>query len=97
METKINTKITFEKRQRTTIRFQRPRSRTAAWCELCAAETAMLTLTDAAIVSDTTQMAIFRQVENGELHFTETGAGALLICEISLISSKTKSLKEVEI
>jgi hypothetical protein len=90
MKTKTNTKITLEKRQRTTIRLRR-RKPTAAWCERCAAETEMLAPDEAALVSGTTQMAVFRLLENGELHFMETGAGALLICRNSLKNNNYKT------
>lgn len=83
MKTKTNTKVTFEKRQRTTIRLRRF-NRKSVWCERCAAETELLTPDEAALISGATQMLIFRRVENGELHFIETTRGALQICRNSL-------------
>lgn len=86
---KTKTIIIFEKRRRTTIRLRR-RNRTAL-CELCAAETEMLSMLEAAVASDTTQLAIFRRLENGELHFLETDSGVLLICRNSLTTRNYKT------
>lgn len=83
MKTKTNTKITVEKRYRTTIRI-RPRNPKSFWCERCAAKTEMIAAAEAAVISGTTQLVVFRRVENGELHFFETNTGALMVCRNSL-------------
>jgi hypothetical protein len=44
----------------------------------------MLAADEAAELLQTTARAIFRRVESGELHFTETARGALRICLGSL-------------
>jgi excisionase family DNA binding protein len=44
----------------------------------------MLTIEEAATVSGSTEREICRRVEEGEIHFTETGRGRLLICSDSL-------------
>lgn len=50
------------------------------WCESCAATVRMIGLEAAAMLAQVTVRAVFRRVEAGELHFTETPQGALLIC-----------------
>ena len=75
------TVITVETFQRTTVRSRRkPR---IAWCEQCAAETAMLSTDEAAAHLQTTAREIFRLTEAGEIHFLETESGALLVCRNS--------------
>ena len=54
------------------------------WCEECAAVVPMVTPEHAAEMSKTKLRTIYQQVERGELHFVETGAGELLICCESL-------------
>jgi len=39
---------------------------------------------DAALIAGTDARSIFRAVESGEIHFTESENGALLICKQSL-------------
>jgi len=79
--TKTKTEITIAKRQRTTIRLRR---QSVIWCEKCSAEGLMLTPDDAAALVHTTAREIFRRVEAGQVHFLETGSGAVLVCRNSL-------------
>ena len=53
-------------------------------CEACARTVRMITVDEAAILTRSTSRAIFRQVEAGTIHFTETEDGRLLICADSL-------------
>jgi excisionase family DNA binding protein len=55
-----------------------------AWCGICQAEVKMLTVDEAASTARTNPMTIYRQAEDGELHYTETGQAVLLICSVSL-------------
>jgi protein-arginine kinase activator protein McsA len=75
------TVITVETFQRTTVRSRRKAK--FAWCEQCAAETAMLAPDEAAAFLQTTARQIFRLTEAGEVHFLETESGALLVCRNS--------------
>lgn len=77
------TKITVRTDQVRVIR--RRRSCGMKWCEPCAAPAEMLSPEEAAVVSDLSLRAIFRLVEGGELHFTETLDGLLWICFNSLL------------
>ena len=56
----------------------------AGWCERCVAAAPMVTPEHAAKLSGATPRSIYRQIENGELHFTETARGVLLVCRNSL-------------
>ncbi len=50
------------------------------WCAECAAVVPMVTPEHAARLCGTAPRAIYRQVENGEVHFTEVDSGGLLVC-----------------
>ena len=50
------------------------------WCPKCAAQVRMLTPEAAAAVTGMSARAIYRLVEAGQIHFTETPDGLLLIC-----------------
>jgi hypothetical protein len=78
--------ITVETWHKTVLR--RPGRKKNAWCELCAAQVEMLSAAEAARLSGRTELTIFRLVEAGELHFTETPDGKLLICGGSLANKK---------
>ena len=56
-----------------------------AWCENCAGMVTMVTVDEAAVLASASSRSIFRQVENGKLHFTETPEGQLFICPNSLL------------
>lgn len=57
----------------------------AAWCAQCERQVKMVELREAAAISGLSARSAFRLVESGQLHFTETTDGALLICVNSLI------------
>ncbi|MDQ3586540.1 MAG: hypothetical protein M3407_12285 [Acidobacteriota bacterium] len=50
------------------------------WCAECAAEVEMLTPEEAAATAGVGARIIYRRIEAGQLHFTETPDGRLLIC-----------------
>jgi len=85
---KKTTIVTVEARERTTIR--RGARQMIAWCDQCGAEVSMVTPNEAAALAGTEARAIFRALESGEVHFIETGEGALLICAQSLAGPSTK-------
>ena len=85
---KKTTIVTVEARERTTIR--RGARQMIAWCDQCGAEVSMVTPNEAAALAGTEARAIFRGVESGDVHFIETGEGALLICAQSLAGPSTK-------
>lgn len=79
---KRTTVITIEMHRLTVVRPRRPS--VLAWCERCGRQVRMVTPEQAAALAGTRPRAIYRRVESGDLHFVETGAGALLICSASL-------------
>jgi Zn finger protein HypA/HybF involved in hydrogenase expression len=78
--------ITVETWRKTVL--HRQRQKKSAWCEMCAAQVEMLSTDQAASICGSTELTIFRQVENGKLHFTETPEGNLLICSSSLTNKE---------
>ena len=75
------TVITVETFQRTIFRSRREAK--IAWCDRCAAEAVMLTPDEAAAHLQITAREIFRRTEAGEIHYSETETGALLVCRNS--------------
>lgn len=61
------------------------REAAAGWCKQCGAEMKMVDPHGAAAISGLSARTIFRRIESGQLHFTETADGTLLICLNSLI------------
>ena len=57
---------------------------TVAWCAACASQVGMLTVDEAARLVRASARTVYRWVEAGRLHFTETPEGRLLICLNSL-------------
>lgn len=82
MKTTKRTQVTVEKREVWVIR--RPGKVTMVWCEACGATVEMVTAEQAATQAEVSRRAIYRQVENGEIHFTETADGQLFVCLNSL-------------
>ncbi len=82
MMTKTPKVITIETHQQIWIRgWQRP---IVAWCESCGQEILMLVPEQAATLRGVSERRIFQQIENGELHFIETGKGKLFVCSNSV-------------
>ncbi|HEY0006107.1 MAG TPA: hypothetical protein VGB17_15110 [Pyrinomonadaceae bacterium] len=77
------TKITVETERLLVV--SRGRGQVDGWCEICRAEVRLVGVEEAALVAGLGQRAIFRRIESGRLHFTETSRGALLICLESLL------------
>ena len=86
---KKTTIVTFESRERLTIR--RAESQFVAWCEQCCADVLMITPNEAAARSQTDARSIFRGIETGRLHFIENEAGAVMVCSKSIANQKTLS------
>jgi hypothetical protein len=60
------------------------RKRVFVWCAPCGRRVEGITTDDAAVLARVTSRTIFRWVESGKLHYTETPEGLLLICPHSL-------------
>ncbi len=54
------------------------------WCRECAEVVEMITPDEAVIASGLSARALYRRIEEGRLHYTETDEGFLLICLKSL-------------
>ncbi len=78
MRQKSRAEITVETQQIVIIRQAEPLI--SRWCSNCAATVQMVASEKAAILLRSSQRAICRQVEAGQLHFSETGDGKLFIC-----------------
>ena len=87
MYEKKKTEITIETRRRLVIGQSR-RTIACAWCEACDANRDMLTVECTTLVSGLTHREIFKHVESGGLHFTESGDRPL-ICLASLCELMT--------
>jgi excisionase family DNA binding protein len=59
-------------------------SRPIVWCAACASRVEMVTVDEAARSARARARTIYRLVEAGRLHFTETPEGRLFICPNSL-------------
>ena len=57
-----------------------PPRRAPAWCRECAGEVPLLTPEEASLATGLGARAIYRLVEAGLIHFTETAQGLLLVC-----------------
>ena len=55
-----------------------------AWCAGCGDRVQMLTPDQAATIAGLSSRLIYRWVEAGRIHFSETGEGHLLVCQNSL-------------
>lgn len=82
MKRKRRTEISVETNQVLVIR--RHRKKVQAWRPECAELVLMATVDEAATIAGVNARTIYRWVEDGKLHFTETRAGLLLICLSSL-------------
>jgi hypothetical protein len=71
LKTTKRTHITVEKREVWVVR--RPQKARMVWCE-----------EQAAALAEVSTRAIYRQVESGQIHFTETADGQLFVCLNSL-------------
>ena len=61
----------------------------AAWCPACERESAMGSPEEAARLTGVSVRAIYRSVEAGDIHFTETTEGRTLICLACLFNNNT--------
>ncbi len=80
--TKRRTEITIE--QRRIVLLSKRGTVAPTWCDACAARVKMVSPEEAALLAGVSSRTIYRRVETGQLHFTETQQGLLLICVNSL-------------
>ncbi len=57
----------------------------AGWCVGCGADVQMATVAEAAREAGLSELAIYRLLDDGVLHFTEDADGRVLVCLNSLL------------
>jgi hypothetical protein len=77
---KRRTEITVETQRLIVLR----RHTVNAWCATCGERAPSVTPSDAARLLGVSTRDIYRRIEAGEVHFTETTSEELLICSRSL-------------
>ena len=77
------TEVTVERDQILVIK--RLDNREPRSCSECGELARMVSVDEAASIAGSTARAIYRQVETGQIHFSETTDGLLLICLNSLL------------
>lgn len=87
----MKTKIEFETSELTVVRIRRSQTVLAS-CPRCNAKVSHFSVIRAAAILQISETAVFRLAESGTVHSSETAAGALLICGIS-ISELAKEFK----
>jgi len=80
--TKRRIEITVERHRVLTVRTRRISA--TGWCAQCGMKVQMVTAEDASRTAQVTPRTIYRWAEAGQLHFTESQDGLLLICLKSL-------------
>ncbi|MCA1640778.1 MAG: hypothetical protein LC785_02095 [Acidobacteria bacterium] len=64
---------------------KKPEGLIVIWCPACGEQTNMITTEIAAVLSNVDTRAIYRRIETGTIHFTETPKGIALVCLNSLL------------
>ena len=82
MKTRRRIEITVETDQ--VLLISKPGRSAPAWCGECNRRVRMATAEQAALLAGVSVRQIYRWVEAGKLHFTETPEGLLLVCLNSL-------------
>ena len=75
------TEITIETSRRVIVRHRH--SSRQGWCEECLSEVRMLTPEEAATLLNVSSRSIYRGIEAGSIHFSES-SGTMFVCAQSL-------------
>lgn len=86
-KTKRRIEITVEKHR--LVMLNRRNQSVHAWCGTCDEQVQMVTPDEAAQLCRVSTRTIYRRIETGRLHFTETDRGFSLVCFQSLESEAT--------
>ena len=84
MRKKKRTEIIVERDQVLVIR--NLGARDPEWCSECAEGARMVTVDEAAAITQVSARTIYRRVEGGRVHFRETADSQLFICLNSLLN-----------
>jgi hypothetical protein len=90
---KRTTRLTIETRQVCVIRRRQASHR--AMCKACGEAVNLVTADEAAALAHISLRAIYRLIEAGKLHFTETSQEPLLICFNSLCGTDLRSIRDI--
>jgi|SRR5215470_5459364 len=82
---KRRTGIAFELEQILVVR--RRNGSVAGWCSGCAGDVVMVTPDEAASITSATTRGLYRMVDAGKIHFTETESGLIRLCLPSLLQA----------
>ena len=82
------TVITFEKLERSTYRLVKAPA-PAFPCDRCRRIVAWLTPNEVVAITRQSLREIFRLIELNQIHFTETEAGLVFVCELSVRQGRT--------
>ena len=77
------TTTTVEKHEVVVIRSSRRLKR--VFCPQCLEPVALITVDEAVKISGSSSRAVYRLIEEGEIHFVETADGGALICPAELL------------
>jgi hypothetical protein len=83
--------ISFESREQ--WRIFSPDQAENIQCPFCKEDSPMLSVENLAVLSETSQLEIYREIERGSLHFVETKKSQLFVC---LKSFSKRSLRNNE-
>jgi hypothetical protein len=86
---KRRTEVAFELDQIMVVK--RRSGSVLGWCNDCELQVVMITPDEAASITSATTRALYRLVDTGMIHFTETQAGLIRLCLPSLISTTSSS------
>jgi len=81
MSKRKRTEITVETRS---LVLRRPRRHARLFCDACPSPAPLITPDEAAALAGVSARMIYRWVESGQLHYSETPEGRLLVCPNSL-------------
>ena len=80
--------IIAERERRVTIRWGG--FRPDKFCPVCNGASPFVAVDQAAVIGDTTSLAIYRAIESGGVHALETSEGFLIVCLASITEGKEK-------
>jgi hypothetical protein len=82
-KTTRTTEITVERSESFVVR--RPHYSVPAWCFACRQQVWLVKPEDAAVATGVNVREVYRRIETGRVHFSESFGGQLLVCPRSLI------------
>jgi hypothetical protein len=86
------TEITIQTREVVVLHRTPAENPMRAWCDACRAERAFVAPEEAAALAGVSLRAIFRRIEEGRLHYTETHQGLVRVCFESISKSPRNRL-----